>query len=138
MIPSTAIASLGSEFDAFLYASIDEDNNGMPLSVLSALARLEVDPWEEAARLTRLPKEAAVRQLISLLDAVPHRSSAREDSAKIAARLIPLLPRRPGADLSALNTLPVVALEHPAIVVLILLVVVIFMLLITLVQKLFG
>jgi hypothetical protein len=40
---------LGSEFDGFLYARIGEDSNGMLLSVLAALARLDVDPWEEAA-----------------------------------------------------------------------------------------
>jgi len=28
---------LGCEFDRFLYASVGEDNNGMPLTVLSAL-----------------------------------------------------------------------------------------------------
>jgi hypothetical protein len=38
-----------AEFDNFLYASIGADRNGMPLSVLSALARLDLDPWEEAS-----------------------------------------------------------------------------------------
>jgi hypothetical protein len=38
----------GSEYDDFLFASMGEDRNGLPLSVLSALARLDVDPWEEA------------------------------------------------------------------------------------------
>lgn len=42
---------IGPEFDKFLCASIGEDRNGTMLSVLSALARLDVDPWQEAADL---------------------------------------------------------------------------------------
>jgi hypothetical protein len=30
----------------------------MPLSVLSALARRDVDPWHEAAKLSLLPRHA--------------------------------------------------------------------------------
>ena len=46
-----ALSSLiGPEFDEFLGASIGEDRNGTGLSVLSAFARLNVDPWEEATR----------------------------------------------------------------------------------------
>ena len=37
------------EFDDFLCASIGEEENGMALSVMSAFARRNVDPWEEAA-----------------------------------------------------------------------------------------
>jgi hypothetical protein len=33
----------------------------MPLSVLSALARLDVDPWQEAAKLARLLEETATQ-----------------------------------------------------------------------------
>ena len=40
---------IGPEFDEFLGASIREDRNGTGLSVLSALARLNVNPWQEAA-----------------------------------------------------------------------------------------
>lgn len=82
------------EFDAFLYAPIGEESDGMLLSVLSALARLNVDPWEEAARLGRLPREAATRFLISLIAALPDGSSARADPRAHAERLAALLPRR--------------------------------------------
>jgi hypothetical protein len=54
------MSPLGSEFDDFLYASIGEDSNGVLLSVLSALARLDVDPWEEAAKSTPSIPELAV------------------------------------------------------------------------------
>jgi hypothetical protein len=91
-----ALASLlGPEFDDFLYASIDEDN-GKLLSVLSALARLDVDPWRETAKLARLPKEAATQRLAALIAALPDESSAHRPVGTIAARLIALLPG--GAD----------------------------------------
>jgi hypothetical protein len=58
-----SVFTLGSEFDNFLLAPIGDDNNGMLLSVLSALARLDVDPWEEAAVLARLPGDVATRAI---------------------------------------------------------------------------
>jgi hypothetical protein len=88
---------LGSEFDDFLYAPIGEDSNETPLSVLSALARLDVDPWEEAAQLAQLPEDTAARKLVSLIAALPKGSSACPDPATIAPRLIALLPCRPGS-----------------------------------------
>jgi hypothetical protein len=85
-------ARLGREFDKFLYASVGDDNNGMPLTVLSALARVDVDPWEEASKLTQLPQESAVTQLASLLGALRNPPVAGLDPARIAAPLITLLP----------------------------------------------
>jgi len=90
---AVANARLGAEFESFLYAPIGQDNEGMPLSVLSALARRDVDPWEEAAKLTRLPEEKAVTRLVSLLGASPHAPLSGPDSATVARRLIALLPR---------------------------------------------
>ena len=65
----------------------------MLLSVLSALARLGVDPWLEAAHLTHMPEETATERMASLIAALPDRPSAQPDSASVAARLIALLPR---------------------------------------------
>ncbi len=90
---SVSHARFGSEFERFLYAAIGQDNNGMPLSVLSALARQDVDPWDEAARLAQLPEEKAVTQLVSLLGAFPHAPLACPDPASTAIRLVTLLPR---------------------------------------------
>jgi hypothetical protein len=104
-----SVFPLGSEFDDFLLAPIGDDNNGMLLSVLSALARLDVDPWEEAAALARLPGDAATRKLTSLLAALPAGPSARPDSATIAARLIPLLPHRVDRQAASRPTSPSVA-----------------------------
>jgi hypothetical protein len=94
-------SSVRSDFDAFLFAPIGEDNNdnGMQLSVLSALARQDADPWEEAARLACLPSEVATQKLTSLIAALTNGRSMRLDPGAIAARLSALLPRRAGSDL---------------------------------------
>jgi hypothetical protein len=93
MMSAVSTARLGSEFEKFLYAAVGEDHNGMPLTVLSALARVDVDPWEEAAILTRLPEDRAVTQLACLLGALRDAPRACPDPARIAAPLIALLPR---------------------------------------------
>lgn len=66
----------------------------MPLSVVSALARLEIDPWQEAARLSDLPKELAAAALNRLIRRLPAGGWDQAEAADIAARLIDLLPRR--------------------------------------------
>jgi hypothetical protein len=98
---TAALFSLGSEFDPFLLAPISDDHTGMPLTVLSALARLDVDPWEEASVLARLPQERATVKLASLLATLPAGPSARADVRSIAVRLIALLPRHVVAAVSA-------------------------------------
>ena len=60
----TELSRLESQYDAFLFASLCETDE-MTLSVLSVLARQDVDPWQEAARLTQLPKEEAINSLAS-------------------------------------------------------------------------
>jgi hypothetical protein len=83
---------IGSEFDEFLGASIGEDRTGTGLSVLSALARLNVDPWREATSLALMPREAAVVRLTALIDALPNEGTVGI-STTIAADLVALLPR---------------------------------------------
>lgn len=85
---------MGAQFDRFLHEPIGEDSNGLALTVLSALARLNVDPWEEAAALSQLPGAAATRKLALLLATLPGRSGAGADSGSLAPRLISLLPGR--------------------------------------------
>jgi len=84
---------LGPEFDPFLFAAIDEEGNGVSLSVLSAFAQLEVDPWREAAELARMPRGAANQRLTSLIAALSETSTPRVTAATIASRLTELLPR---------------------------------------------
>jgi len=38
-------AKLRKDFDEFLFAPVGEDASGMPLTLLTVLARLGVDPW---------------------------------------------------------------------------------------------
>src|SRR5712672_9319 len=58
---------LHSDLNDFLFASVGEEQNGVTLSVVSALTRLGVDPWEEAARLTPLPRARAAEALATLI-----------------------------------------------------------------------
>jgi hypothetical protein len=90
-------AAHGSEFDEFLYASIAEEHNGTLLSVLSALARMNLDPWDEAARLAGLPRAAARQWLTTLIAAIPEGPLPRGDPGLLVERLIALLPRRAAA-----------------------------------------
>jgi hypothetical protein len=66
----------------------------MQLSVLSALARMDVDPWEEAARLAAMPKAIVGRTLVSTLDSIAGRSWNPSETEVIAARLVRLLPHQ--------------------------------------------
>jgi hypothetical protein len=102
---SVSVVVRGSEFDNFLFATIRDDRNDMPLSVLSALARLDIDPWLEAAELARLPRETATQRLASSIAALPDRSSAYLEHGTIAARLITLLPRQASSKIPSLGTL---------------------------------
>ena len=65
----------------------------MRLSVISALARSNVDPWEEAARLAAMPRAIAEKTLLSILDLVSGRSWKSPEAAAISARLVRLLPQ---------------------------------------------
>jgi hypothetical protein len=89
---------LGLAYNAFLFASVGDDGGGAPLSTASVLARLDIDPWEEAAQLTRLPKDHAVRRLAALLARLPGRPAGLAESETIAVRLVALLPRGGSGD----------------------------------------
>jgi hypothetical protein len=86
-----------SEFDPFLYAPVGEERNGMSLSVLSALARLEMDPWQEAATLTDMPAQDATVRLASLLSSLPSEAATLLAPSTVL-RLIALLPQEPASD----------------------------------------
>jgi len=92
---------LGREFDDFLFASIGNDQNGPLLSVVSALARLDVDPWKEAVDLARMPKEQAKERLTSLIASLPEGATASLSPKVVAANLIALLPRAAGVNAPA-------------------------------------
>jgi hypothetical protein len=82
------------EFDPFLQAYIGEDRNGNAVTVLSALARLELEPWEEAAALMALEKRAACSRLETRLSQFRDVPALKQDCSSIAIELIRLLPKR--------------------------------------------
>ena len=86
-----------TELDKFLFAPIGEEGNGMLLSVLSALARLDLDPWQEAATLTIMPTQDAAARLTCLLSSLPS-CAANPLGPGTVARLIALLPRTPSQE----------------------------------------
>ena len=86
-------STLNAQYENFLYAPVCEDVNGTRLSVLSALARMNVDPWDEATRLAAMPKAIAEKTLLSILDLVSGKSWKSPEAAAIAARLVKLLPQ---------------------------------------------
>jgi hypothetical protein len=63
------------QFHQFLYSVIREEEGGASLTVLSALARHNLDPWEAAEELTRVPWAMAATKLSSLI-AIPLRDTA--------------------------------------------------------------
>ncbi len=91
-------ALIDPEFDKFLGASIGEDRNGSGLSVLSALAQLDVDPWKEATSLARMPREAAAVRLTALIEAPPNAPASAIPSRMSAADLVALLPKGKAVD----------------------------------------
>ena len=86
-------STLNTSYEDFLFAPVCEDANGMCLSVISALARTNVDPWEEASRLAAMPKAIAEKTLLSILDLVSGGSWNAPEAAAIATRLVRLLPQ---------------------------------------------
>jgi hypothetical protein len=97
MTMSAEYSLIHSELNGFLLAPIGNEENGMPLTVLSACARLDVDPWDEARRLIGLPREAAITAIADLIERLPGGSWRSSDIHSIAARLVELLPKPPSA-----------------------------------------
>ena len=90
MTNSASVTCLTNQFDDFLFARIDEGSDAAPLSVLSMLARLDIDPWEEAAKLARLPRAAAARRLVELIAATPDTASL--NAKTVSDQLLKFLP----------------------------------------------
>jgi hypothetical protein len=116
MTPYLSVDSAKAEFEAFLTAPIGEESNGMTLSVLSGLSRLDLDPWGEAAWLSQQPKEIATTALSQRIARMPRGNWQLSDTAGIAARLVNLLPGQGLATRAGPGDLPVVNQKRPAIV----------------------
>jgi hypothetical protein len=94
MTLSAQFSLLHSDLNDFLFATVGDEANGMPLSVLSALTRLGVDPWDEAAQLATLPKVRAAEALAPMIARLSIGRSLRTDDMAVARRLAGLLPMR--------------------------------------------
>src|SRR3954465_8449457 len=87
----TELSRLECQYDAFLFASLG-DTDEMTLTVLSVLARQELDPWQEAARLTALSREQAINSLASKIWKSNSERWSPSEASILAVRLIELLP----------------------------------------------
>ena len=50
---------LRTDLDKFLFAAVGEEIDGIPSSTIPALTRLGLDTWQEAGRLSSLPRREA-------------------------------------------------------------------------------
>ncbi len=112
---ASAFPPLNPEYDAFLYAVVCHEKNGMLLTTASAIARSGADPWKEAARLSRMPKEAAIQALTRLM---PDQTCVdKESDAQVTAdRLFSLLPKRTYAPVISTVVLPRTKVAIPGFV----------------------
>jgi hypothetical protein len=86
---------LRTDLNDFLFAPIFADENGMHLTMLSALARTGADPWAEAATLAGLSRDSATEKLVGLLGSLPNGPAPGSDTATLAAKLVGLLHAAP-------------------------------------------
>ena len=100
-----AYSPIQPEFDNFLFATVGEEINGMPLSTISMLTRLGIDPWQEAGRLASMVKREAIDQLILIIARLPGTDWVDARRAEIARNLIDLLPHRAESE-TATGSLP--------------------------------
>ena len=84
----------GSDYDAFLFAELGEDRTGAAVTVVSALARLDLEPWTEARELARLAREDAQVRLTRHFEAITDIPALALASGGRAAKLVSLLPKR--------------------------------------------
>lgn len=87
----TQLSPSNSQFDRFLFAPLYE-NGETSLSVLSALARQDIDAWQEAARLDQLSKEPAINSFASTIWKSDSERWSPSEASLVAASLIELLP----------------------------------------------
>lgn len=83
-------AVLPPDLGLFLSAGIGVERSGMTLTVLSALARLDLDPWDEAGRLSKLSRQEAADSFAGSLAMLPAMPSWPQGTT---ARLVALLPK---------------------------------------------
>ena len=86
----THLSDIDSRFDRFLFAQLYEDRE-TSLSVVSALARLDIDAWQEAADLDGLPRDTAINSLASKIWKTDSARWSPLAASMLAADLVDLL-----------------------------------------------
>src|SRR5215472_10744120 len=94
---------LRPDLDRFLFAAVGDEIDGIPLSVISALTRLGLDPWHEAGRLSSMSNREADEQGARLIAELPGLFRPLDEAREIADRLIRLRPRHDANHRSATN-----------------------------------
>ncbi len=94
-----SMAQMGQDpaLERFLGATVGEDSHGIDVTVLSMLARLNIDPWIEASELTAMPDGAAHKRLDSLMARFKDVPGLVKDRGRIISRLLDFLPRNGSA-----------------------------------------
>ncbi len=82
-----AFALKNSGLEPFLLAEVGTEANGSALTVLSMLARLDQDPWAQAAVWTNLPRSVATERIAECIARTPV-----DAPPATAARIVGLLP----------------------------------------------
>ena len=93
MTNAFASSGLSDQCNAFLSSAVWLDRDAAPLRLLSALARLDVDPWEAAAELSELSERSACTKLASMLASLAGCPTNAGDLEAICARSVRLLPQ---------------------------------------------
>ena len=93
MSTSHSLSVLTTRYDGFLCAKVCDEPSGMHLSVLSALTRMNIDPWQEATRLAAMPKALAVETMKSVLVHIAGKTWHGSEATATAERLINLLSK---------------------------------------------
>jgi hypothetical protein len=95
---------LRTDLNAFLFSPIAEDENGTHLTMLSALARSGVDPWDEAARLAALSRESATQKIVQMLAGLANGSLSGDQAESLAVKLVGQLHSLPSPKLKPVGS----------------------------------
>jgi hypothetical protein len=94
------LSKLDPRFDRFLYAPLCQRDEST-VSVLSALARQNIDPWDFADCLARLPKAQAVKSFASVMEESNGTGLSPSEANEVAVRLIEYLPSQRNSSLAS-------------------------------------
>ena len=100
-----SMTQLGQDpaYARFLGAPVGEDRTGTSVSVLSMLARLNVDPWIEASALAKMQETPARQRLEALLARFEDVPTLLSDQGRVASGLLAFLPSRAKSSESSEN-----------------------------------